>query len=130
MNNHSEESFESVRLRAEQGDADAQYNLGVMYANGEGVPQDDEEAARWWLLGADQGLVNAQYRLGFAYETGQGVPQDDKEADLLGESEQATDSKQTKQGIRVGLGEAGEFFQSFRGVGGVLGDFQRGDGMN
>ena len=94
MNNHSEESFESVRLRAEQGD------------------------------------VNAQYRLGFAYETGQGVPQDDKEADLLGESEQATDSKQTKQGSRVGLGEAGEFFQSFRGVGGVLGDFQRGDGMN
>ena len=35
------------RARAEQGDADAQFNLGVWYANGRGVPRDDTEAVRW-----------------------------------------------------------------------------------
>ena len=42
-----------IRLRAEQGDADAQFTLGVRYANGEGVLQDDEEAVRWYRLAAD-----------------------------------------------------------------------------
>ena len=63
----SEESFESVRLRAEQGDAKAQYNLGVSYDNGRGVPQDDKEAAWWTWLAADQGHAKAQYNLGLMY---------------------------------------------------------------
>jgi uncharacterized protein len=44
------------RPLAEQGDAFAQYNLGVMYANGRGVPEDDVEAVKWYRLAADQGL--------------------------------------------------------------------------
>ena len=55
----SEESFESVRLRAEQGDAETQYNLGLAYARGQGVPQDDQEAVRWYRLAADQGVAAA-----------------------------------------------------------------------
>jgi TPR repeat protein len=43
------------RLLAEQGDADAQVNLGVSYAKGEGVPQDDAEVARWYRRAAEQG---------------------------------------------------------------------------
>ncbi|MGB7369299.1 MAG: sel1 repeat family protein, partial [Methylovirgula sp.] len=43
------------RSLADQGNADAQYNLGVMYANGQGVPQDYAEAAKWYRLAADQG---------------------------------------------------------------------------
>ena len=39
--------IDALRARAEQGDADAQHNLGVMYATGRGVPQDDAEAVRW-----------------------------------------------------------------------------------
>ena len=46
-----------TRRLAEQGDADAQYNLGVMYANGEGVPQDAAEAVRWYRISADVGLA-------------------------------------------------------------------------
>ena len=46
---------------AEQGDATAQFNLGVMYANGgEGVPEDDAEAVRWYRLAAEQGYAAAQ----------------------------------------------------------------------
>ncbi len=40
---------------AEQGDADAQHSLGVMYESGWGVPQDDKEAVRLYTLAAEQG---------------------------------------------------------------------------
>jgi uncharacterized protein len=65
---------------AEQGDAEAQINLGFMYRDGDGVPQDDKEAVRWFRLAAEQGLANGQFNLGFMYGTGHGVPRDDKEA--------------------------------------------------
>ena len=44
-----------------------------------GVPQDYEEAVRWYLRAAEQGDVEAQNALGFRYRTGRGVPQDDDE---------------------------------------------------
>ena len=65
---------------ADQGHAYAQYNLGWMYANGEGVPEDDAEAARWYRLAADQGDADAQHNLGVMYYNGEGVPEDDAEA--------------------------------------------------
>ena len=72
--------LEEVRVLAEQGDAIAQYNLGLMSASGRGVPEDDVEAVRWFRLAAEQGLAPAQYGLGFMYETGEGVSEDDVEA--------------------------------------------------
>ena len=71
---------EQLRARAEQGDADAQFNLGCVYDNGEGVAQDVREAARWFRLAADQGHTDAQYLLGAKYDYGRGVGQDDREA--------------------------------------------------
>ena len=68
------------RPLAEQGNAVAQYSLGVMYDNGQGVPQDFKEAVRWYRLAADQGNAVAQSNLGFMYGNGRGVPQDFKEA--------------------------------------------------
>ena len=64
----------------EQGIAVAQYSLGVMYAEGKGVPQDYKTAHKWYSLAAEQGHVDAQYNLGFMYANGQGVTQDDKTA--------------------------------------------------
>ena len=64
---------------AEQGDADAQYNLGIMYDNGRGVPKDDKEAVKWYRKSAEQGYADAQYNLGVAYSYGRGVTEDDKE---------------------------------------------------
>jgi TPR repeat protein len=61
---------------ANQGDAFAQYNLGLMYSRGEGVPQNHDEAAKWFRLAANRGLASAQYDLGVMYSAGQGVPQD------------------------------------------------------
>ena len=48
-------SPEGCRVQAEAGDASAQFNLGVMYDNGEGVPEDDAEAVRWYRMAAEQG---------------------------------------------------------------------------
>ena len=76
------ESGRCVSPRADQGDAGAQWNLGLSYATGLGIPQDDAEAVRWYRLAADQGNATAQYNLGLMYASGQGVPQDDVEAHM------------------------------------------------
>ena len=61
---------------AEQGFANAQYNLGVMYGTGEGVTEDDKEAVKWYRKSAEQGEAKAQYNLGVMYGKGKGVLQD------------------------------------------------------
>ena len=63
------------RPLAEQGNVEAQVYLGLMYYNGEGLPQDYAEAVRWYRKAAAQGLAEAQHYLGQMYETSQGVPQ-------------------------------------------------------
>ncbi len=68
------------RPLAEQGNAKAQYNLGLMYRKGQGVPQDDAWAVGWWRKAAEQGNAGAQNNLGVMYSNGHGVPQDDAEA--------------------------------------------------
>ena len=70
------------RPLAEQGTADAQHMLGIMYANGQSVPQDYAEAVKWYRLAAEQGSANAQYMLGIMYANGRGVPQDYAEAHM------------------------------------------------
>ena len=49
--------FAETKAKAEAGDADAQYNLGWMYDEGEGVEQDFKEAVKWYQKAADQGLA-------------------------------------------------------------------------
>ena len=68
------------RPLAEQGEARAQNNLGVMYANGDGVLQDAAEAVRWYRMAAEQGEAGAQHNLGIMYDNGRGVLQDYAEA--------------------------------------------------
>jgi uncharacterized protein len=67
-------------LSAKEGHARAQYNLGVMYEKGQGVPQDYKTAVKWYRLAAEQGIASAQYNLGLMYDKGRGVPQDYKTA--------------------------------------------------
>ena len=69
-----------TRGQALAGDAEAQDNLGRMYAHGAGVPQDSTEAVKWFRLAAVQGHPGAQFNLGVSYADGLGVPQDDAAA--------------------------------------------------
>ena len=61
-------------------DTEAQYNLGVVYAKGEGIPRDHAEAVRWYRKAARQGFVRAQNNLGFMHANGEGIPRDYTEA--------------------------------------------------
>ncbi len=70
------------RPLAEQGYANAQFNLGLMYYNGWGAPQDDAESVRWWRKAAEQGHAMAQNNLGTMYYNGRSVPQDYAQAHM------------------------------------------------
>ena len=68
------------RPLADQGNAPAQFNLGIAYQRGEGVPQDFEQALKWYRLSADQGYARAQFNLAVMYHRGEGVPQNFEQA--------------------------------------------------
>jgi TPR repeat protein len=68
------------RPLAEQGDALAQYNLGVLYRKGRGVPQDDVQARQWYAKAAAQGQAKAQFNLGTLYFNGEGAQKDYQQA--------------------------------------------------
>ena len=71
------EEAEEYRQAAEQGNAWDQAILGVLYDNGDGVPEDDTEAVKWYRKAADQGDADAQFNLGLMYRKGDGITQDD-----------------------------------------------------
>lgn len=74
---------------AEQGDASAQYNLGMMYGGGQGVVQDYKQATIWIEKAATQGNADAQYMLSVLYDDGVGVTKDHKQATLWREKAMA-----------------------------------------
>lgn len=66
----------AFRTAAELGAPIAQFNLGLMYASGQGAPKDEAAAAHWWRKAAENGVADAQNNLGLLYENGRGVAQD------------------------------------------------------
>ena len=72
--------LDALKEAAGQGDAEAQFNLGIMYSTGRGVPRSDTEAVRWYRMAAEQGFAEAQFSLGLKYVIGHGVPREDVQA--------------------------------------------------
>ena len=72
--------MEELTTAAQRGDAGAQFLLGSRYDHGQGVPEDDAEAVRWYHLAAEQGHASAQYYLGYKFAQGEGVARDTGEA--------------------------------------------------
>ena len=75
-----EKAVDLFLLLAEQGHIEAQCFLASCYENGEGVPVDQEEAAKWYCKAAEQGDADAQYCLASCYAKGKGVSVDEQEA--------------------------------------------------
>ena len=73
-------SPEALRKLADEGNAEAQWQLGALYHSGDGFPQSDTQAVQWYLRAAQQGYVPAQAALGSFYWAGRGVQQDYSEA--------------------------------------------------
>jgi adenylate cyclase len=69
-------SIERLRVGADDGSAEAQYELGKAYRDGQRVPLDPVAAARWFLAAAEQGYAKAQRHIGTRYATGDGIEKD------------------------------------------------------
>jgi hypothetical protein len=130
---------------AQAGSAEAELQLAILYAKGEGVAQDYETGAKWFRAAADQGLPRAQYDMGVLYERGRGVPADPEQAASW--YQKAADGKYplaqynlavayTKgQGVRKDLSEATLWYRRAAGQGVVLAMlnlgmlYERGEGV-
>jgi TPR repeat protein len=120
---------------AKQGQAVAQYHLGLLYANGQGVPKDDAQARQWYEKAALQGHANAQANLGSLYDYGRGGPQDFKMAVrwYLRAANQGNDLAQRKLGLLYerGDGVPKDYVQAYMWYtlgaanGGTIGALQR-----
>ena len=75
-------AIRELRPLAEQGDGDAQFNLGIMYDVGLGVRHDYAEALQWYRKAAEQGHAKAQFNLGLMYTNGEGAPQNYAQAHM------------------------------------------------
>ena len=75
-----EDELTKLQTRAEQGDANAQFDLGKCFSEGNGMPKDEFEGAKWFRKAAEQGDAKAQYELGGCYDVGNGVTKDLVEA--------------------------------------------------
>ena len=108
-NSSNKPSLESLIRDAEKGDADAQFRLGVRYAEGNGVQKDYYEAAKWYRKAAEQGNSDAQVNLGYCYEMGYGVEKDYQKAFQLY-------TASAKQGEVVAQTNLGNCYAYGRGV--------------
>jgi TPR repeat protein len=95
-------SVADYRTRAAQGDAEAEYNLGLAYVQGKGVRKDNAEAARWIRKAADQGYAKAESRLASMYYYGRGVPQNYTESMLW--ARKAADQGDATAEYTLGIG--------------------------
>jgi TPR repeat protein len=99
----------SLQLRAQQGNPEAEYLLGRSYMTGTGVPQNYEEAAKWFLQSAAQGSADAEFSLGYLYEHGDGVARDYQQA-------VSYYSAAAKQGHATAENNFASMYESGRGV--------------
>ena len=110
-------ALKEFRVLAKQGDASAQFKLGLMYGKGQGVTQNLKEAVAWYRKAAKQGKVEAQNNLGLMYEFGLGVTKDYKEAIKLYRkaAEQGLSSAQYDLGAMYakGHGVTQDYVQSY-----------------
>lgn len=100
---------QTLQTQAAQGDAQAQSNLGMLYYNGQGVPQDYGKARQWYEQAAAQGDAMAQNNLGYLYLDGKGVPKDEQTGvEWI--------RKAAEQGDANGQDSLGEMYRDGRGV--------------
>ena len=103
------EALRWYRCAAEQGDPEAQNDLGSMYLNGFGVAKDATEAARWYRKSAEQGVAMAMFHFALRCLHGDGVERDDAEAVLWL-------SKAAEQGHIAATGLLGTCYRFARGI--------------
>ncbi|MBI3560267.1 MAG: sel1 repeat family protein [Gammaproteobacteria bacterium] len=77
---HYEQAYKLWLPLAQQGNAEAQYNLALLFKNGLGIPKDERKALEWFHQAAHQGMTDAMYNIGVMYYEGKGAYRSDKSA--------------------------------------------------
>jgi len=138
--------FESVKVKAETGDADAQWNLGFLYDSGKGVVKDGAEALKWYRKSAEQGNALSQFNVGAKYFDGVDTKKDYNEAfkwyqkaadQGIAEAQMFLGAMYSKGlgGVKASWVEAAKWMrraadQGLGGAQGALGEcYQSGDGV-
>jgi TPR repeat protein len=102
-------AVKEFRAAAEQGDANSQFNLGLMYEKGIGVSVDEKQAIAWYRKSAEQGNSNAQFNLAVLYENGRGTAVDFAQANQWYR-------KASLQGDGLAVGNLGMLYLRGQGV--------------
>lgn len=102
-------AYQEFRAAADQGHADSQFNVALMYEKGIGVAKDEKEAVVWYAKSAAQGNSNAQFNLGVMYENGRGT-----EVDFAKANEWYR--KASVQGDPLAIGNLGMLYLRGQGV--------------
>ena len=102
-------AYKEFREAAEEGHADAQFNLGLMYEHGIGVGKNEKEAIVWYLKAAEQGSAFAQYNVAVLYENGRGTSVDFTQANNWYR-------KASAQGDSLAIGNLGMLYARGQGV--------------
>jgi uncharacterized protein len=102
-------AYQEFRTAAEQGHADSQFNVALMYEKGIGVAKDEKEAVAWYVKSAAQGNSNAQFNLGVMYENGRGTAVDFAKANEWYR-------KASVQGDALAIGNLGMLYVRGQGV--------------
>ncbi len=102
-----EQKIDRLKEKAVEGNAEAQYKLGLAYCNGEDVEKDHAEAVKWFTKAAEQGHAQAQFSLGVCYYNGEGVEKDISQAVKLftKSAEQGNAEAMCKLGVCYEKGE-------------------------
>lgn len=102
-------AYKEFRAAAEEGDADSQFNVGLMFEQGIGVGKDEKEAVAWYRKSAEQGNSGAQYNLAVLYENGRGTAVDFAQANEWYR-------KASAQGDPLAIGNLGMLYLRGQGV--------------
>ena len=94
-------NISELKNKAEQGNAEAQYSLGVCYRCGDGVEKNVEEAVKWYRKSAEQGYARAQHNLGICYYNGDGVIQNNVKALAWASAAYANGDNEATKAMRV-----------------------------
>ena len=110
-----EEDISNIKNLAEQGDSDAQFSLGVRYANSLGVERNDVVAVKWYTLASEQGHAGALNNLGFMYAKNRGVEEDFEKAAKLFKlsADQCNSYGLSNFGLNINIGNPMQAYVAF-----------------
>ena len=98
---HSDEFFDLQMKLAKEGDMEAQSVLGLIYDNGDGVPENDKTAVMWYTKAAEQGYAPVQSILGVMYDNGEGVPENDIKAYVWYSISETNGNEEGKNNLKI-----------------------------